>query len=281
MWAEAEPAEGITIVSKTLGEEAFLPHKLPKRLEPIAEALKTALQSLDERRGVRLLIESELPLASGLGSSSAAAVASLMATTSALGHSLSLDEVLKLAMISEKMVHKSPSGIDVHASTYGDIFLFKKGGEAKVIKLEEPVNFCIGFTGIKRATSDMVARFSKLEEERPCQFKALVKSSSCLSKIAAEAIEEGDLEKLGSILNFYQAVLAWFRVSSPELDAMIEDALKAGALGAKLTGAGGGGCILALPRRGEAKRLVEVLRQRGADAFDTTVPQKGVKVWRV
>jgi len=277
---EAEAFEGIEIVSKALGFFSSKKGKVPLSLRPTLEAIKATLEFIGERKGVKVIIDSDLPVSSGLGSSSAVAVATVAATSSALNHELLPEEIVNLAMISERITHGKPSGIDVNVAVYGGVILFKMGEKPKQIELNKDVEFLVCHSGIERRTSEMVSKFSRMKKSYPSLFTSLVSSSSYFTEMAASALVNKDLTTLGSIMNFFHAVLSNLEMSTRELDYMIERTLEAGCIGAKLTGAGGGGCIIALPKSGEARVVTELLKRKGIDASIVKLPLEGVKVWR-
>ncbi len=277
---QASPSSNPEIVSKSLGLTADLNGKVPDRLRPLAMTLAATLEWLNETRGVRCELESSIPISAGLGSSAAGSVALVAAASAALGHQLKPKEIFDLAMVSEKVIHGNPSGIDPAVSTYGGVMLFSKEAPHKPIQLEAPANFIIGFSGVDRSTSKMIRRFSEAQDFHPSTFRALVHSSTIFAENAAKALSEADLSGLAAIMNFNHAILSSLGVSSPALDNLVEAALDAGCLGAKLTGGGGGGCIIALPPAESPDATLTLLRRSAADAWISRVPQAGVKVWR-
>ncbi|MCP8312469.1 MAG: mevalonate kinase [Candidatus Methylarchaceae archaeon HK02M1] len=276
---KAEAFEDIEVKSKELGLVAS-DIKVPHPLKPTIEAIKATLEFIGEKRGVKVEINSDIPASSGLGSSSAVAVATVAATSSALGHDLSPEEIVHLATISERITHGKPSGIDVNVSVYGGVILFKIGEKVKLIKLDRDIEFLVGYSGIERQTSKMVAKFSEMKRMYPNFFASLVSSSSCLTEIATDALTKNDLTTLGSIMSLFHVVLNQMGVSREELDYMVEKALEVGCIGAKLTGAGGGGCIIALPKSGEARIVAEHLKKKGMNISIAKIPCMGVKVWK-
>ena len=276
----ASPSSHPVIVSKSLGLVADLDGKVPDRLRPLAKTLTATLSWLNESRGVKCELESNIPISAGLGSSAAGSVALVAAASAALGHSLKPNEIFDLAMVSERMIHGNPSGIDPAVATYGGVMLFSKGVPHRPIQLKTPANFIIGFSGVDRSTSKMIHRFSESQTSHPSTFRALVRSSSVFAENAAKALSEGDLNSLAAIMNFNHAILSSLGVSSPALDSLVEAALDAGCLGAKLTGGGGGGCIIALPPADRADTALTLLRRSAAEAWISKIPQAGVKVWR-
>ncbi|MEM3709423.1 MAG: mevalonate kinase [Nitrososphaerales archaeon] len=277
---EAKAFEGIEIISKTLGSFSSKEGEASLFFKPTLEAIKATLEFIGEKKGVKLIIDSELPISSGLGSSSAVAVATVAATASVFNHKLSLEEIVNLAMVSERITHGKPSGIDVNVATYGGVILFKMGEKPKRIKLKKDVEFLICYSGIKHKTFEMVSKFSEMKKSYPNLFTSLVLSSNYFTKMAAYALINKDIITLGAIMNFFHTVLSHLGVSTTELDNIVEKALEAGCIGAKLTGAGGGGCIIALPRSGEASIVANTLKRKGIDVSIVKLPLEGVKVWQ-
>jgi mevalonate kinase len=277
---QAEAFEGIEILSKTLGFYSSKKGQVPLSLKPTLEAIKATLEFIGEKKGVRVMIDSDLPVSSGLGSSSAVAVATVAATASAFDHKLSPEEMVNLAMVSERITHGRPSGIDVNVAVYGEVILFKMGEKPRQIKLDKDVEFIVCHSGIERRTSKMVSKFSEMKKSYPNLFASLVASSNYFTEKAAFALMNKDLTTLGAIMNFFHSVLSNLGMSTRELDQLIEKALESGCIGAKLTGAGGGGCIIALPKSGEARVVTESLKRKGIDASIVKLPLGGVKVWQ-
>jgi mevalonate kinase len=277
---EVEAFDDIRIVSKALGSFSSREGEVPPSIEPTLEAIKATLQFIGEKKGVKVTIDSDLPVSSGLGSSSAVAVATVAATASAFNRELSPEEMLNLAMVSERITHGKPSGIDLNVAVYGGVILFKIGEKPKRIKLDGDIEFLVSHCGIERKTCEMVSKFSEMKRFYPNLFSSLVSSSNLFTETAANALVNKDLSTLGAIMNFFHAVLSRFGVSRKELDYMVERVLGAGCIGAKLTGAGGGGCIIALPKHGEARVVAGSLKRKGIEVSIVKLPIRGVKVWR-
>ncbi len=277
--ARASLSDHTSIFSKTIGLTAELPNKIPFRLTPLSEALKATLNYLEEKRNLKIEIETNLPISAGLGSSAAGAVALVAAASSALGHTLKTKEIMKLAMVSEKIIHGNPSGIDPTISAYGGIILFKKGCPHKPVQIKTPIEFIIGYSGAGDSTAKMIKKFAQYKNTNPYTFRALVDSSSIMGKTAASALIAGDLKQLASIINFNHTVLSALGVSSNKLDNLVEKAIGAGCLGAKLTGGGGGGCIIALPPSTNKSKVLEKIAIEAEESWQVKIPTNGVKVW--
>lgn len=222
-------------------------------------------------------IDSEIPQGSGLGSSAAIAVAASAALTSFMGKKLSNDQIWELATRAEKSVHGNPSGIDTRASLSGGIFLFNRKSGAKPIVIRGGLQFLVVFSGKTRSTSELISRVGESRNMRPASFKHLAKAASFLSLQAVDALTNGDLPHLGCLMDLSQLSLSWIGVSSNELDDLIENLRTVGVLGAKITGAGGGGSIIALPKANESESLLKKTSLDYVHAFLTSVPQEGLR----
>ncbi|MEM3613985.1 MAG: mevalonate kinase [Nitrososphaerales archaeon] len=278
--AIAETSPTTTIYSKNLEMQADLStNKIPEKLKPLAAAISSTKEYLNEKRGVKLTIQSNIPPRSGLGSSSSSAVATVAATALALGHKLSLDEVIELAMSAERLVHRSPSGVDVQVSARGGLLLFKKGAKPQTLTLSKNVSFVVACTGIERETSDLIERVKVWREENPSLFNSLVESSTVMSHCCADALCLSDLKRAGAILNFFHATLSWLGISIKEIDRIVEAALSSSAYGAKLTGAGGGGSVIILCSEDKVDNVVKEISSISSEAFATPLPNSGVKTW--
>jgi mevalonate kinase len=268
---EAVSSPEDVVVSHNLGQEC--PIWSPSgELKPVA----TALQKLmDERslRGVKVTINSSIPVAAGLGAS---AVASLAAVGGLFGVTVSRDTLFDLGMISERMVHGNPSGVDVYVAVNGGLVYFK-GRSRKLVSLRQRYPVMVSCTGTERNTGEMMARVAKFKEASPSLYKTLAKASEKLVEDCRKAFEKGDARVIPESMNFHQQALKSMGVSSPELDALIREARLAGFAGAKLTG--GGGCIIGWPGTARFEDSFEGFRSKHPNSFMSYIPSEGVTTW--
>lgn len=277
-YATASLSEESIIISKDLGYRSSL-NKAENNLEPLIKTLKATLEYLNETRGVKIEIYSDIPLAAGLGSSSSSAVAVVAATSKVLGYELKYDEIFKLAMVSEKIIHGKPSGIDIMVALHGGVLLYNINGFSKKLNLNSPIPFIIGYSGIKHKTSEQISNFLERSKSLPSIFKSIVDSISYFGLNAANAMEKGDLATLANIMNSNQSILSHYGVSSEVLDRLIDSALQKGSLGAKLTGGGGGGSLILLTKEDQISKIQDQLRTSFAQSWSINVPQKGLQTW--
>jgi len=248
------------------------------KLEPIRIAVQKVLDISKKRVGVSVEVHSSIPVASGLGSSAAVAAATGAAVSHVLGAKISREEIFRVAYEAERFVHGTPSGIDPTVSTYGGVILFRKDMGFNPIRVEGDIPFVVGDTGIERSTGEMVAKVRERKERYASIINPLIKTGGKIALSAAEALEKGDLNTLGELMDINHSLLSAIGVSNEALERLVYAARKAGALGAKLTGAGGGGCMVALSSPNRLKRVAEAIERAGGKAFIARKSGEGVKI---
>ena len=184
----------------------------------------------------------------GLGSSAAFAVAVIRAVATYIDLEIPDKDVNQLAFKCEEITHGTPSGIDNHVATFAKPILYRKGSESgpTIIQLDEPVPLVIAASHSRGDTKKMVSGVRERYENDESLHSMIFDSIDEISLAGARALEASDYERLGSLMNVCHGLLNAIGVSSPELERMVGIARAVGAVGAKLTGAGGGGSIIAL-----------------------------------
>ena len=214
--------------------------------------------------GFAIRVRSELPRGMGLGSSAAFAVAIVRAFDRLLGLSLDDERVNEIAFECEKLAHGNPSGVDNTLATFARPMLFCRQGAFDVEELElatkPPIVIACGHQ--PGVTHEQVAGVRARYEARQQTYDAIFDQIDALSVAGARALKAGDYVELGQLMNVCQGLLNALGVSTPELEQMVDVARKAGASGAKLTGAGGGGSIVAVCP-GAVEEVVKALRAAG------------------
>ncbi|MEM4303586.1 MAG: mevalonate kinase [Candidatus Caldarchaeum sp.] len=200
-------------------------------------------------------IHSESPGAAGLGSSAAVSVALAKALASLYNIDMSIESVIHYSMLAEKEFHGRPSGIDSHITAIGGTLLYNGPGKYQNLKLDKHPEILIVYTGIKRKTSKMVSYVQNLSAERPDEFTQLTEIYSELYKKAVEALKSNDLILLGRLMTVNHLLLKCLGLSNTVVENVVETLLEKGAYGAKITGAGGGGCVIAVGDDELAKHL--------------------------
>lgn len=249
-------------------------------LEPISLVAQATLkESGDQHKGLNVQIESNIPVGVGLGSSAAVAVSTIAAIVRLLSGKLDRKLTRRLAFESERHVHKIPSGIDQTVSTYGGVIVYQREKPFKHVVLRRAFPIIIGDTGIRRSTGDIVSRVKAFLAERDTLMKRVMKSANLISRRALVAVQQADRKRLGELMNLNHELLRQIEVSTKELDQLVSAAREAGAFGAKLTGAGGGGCMIALASPDNTNSVLEAIREAGGNSYLANIERRGVKSW--
>lgn len=204
----------------------------------------------------------ELPPGGGVGCSAAIGVA----VARALDPSASIERVMERATAWERIFHGNPSGIDVGAAAVGGCLRFVRGEGVRPLVTARTVHLAVGATGRASSTKMMVERVAALRSEDPARVAGIFDRVGELVDAAVSALGSGDHDALGAAMNENHSLLRELPVSTPELDELVAIARGAGALGAKLTGAGGGGCAVALAS--DEAHALEMVREWSRAGFD-------------
>ena len=237
-----------------------------------SELLKALEQTQDELGlgAHRLEVDVNLPLGSGLGGSAAIGVAVTRALLSAHGEVESRERVLAGAAAWEQVFHGNPSGVDAAAAYAGGCIWFSKAGGIEPMFVAVPLRLAICLAGPPASTKQMVESVRRLGERRPDLLGKSLAGIESLVKNAKLCIEAGDLRALGQLMNYNQMLLSGLFLSTPEIERACAVAREAGALGAKLTGAGGGGAVIALCDT-SSQPVEDALRDAGFTAFSSEI----------
>ncbi|MEI7770552.1 MAG: mevalonate kinase [Chloroflexales bacterium] len=268
-YAEARPGPpgtGLRFVAPDLGASWGLaddPHN------PLSELAAAALAHLDiPAPDMTLSLCSDIPIAGGMGSGAAIGAALVRALAAQAGRELPPAEVSALVYASEGRYHGTPSGIDNTVIAYEQAIWFQRRPPASPliapVAIGAPLTLVVGDTGVRSATHMPVGSVRERWQADPPAYEALFDAVGELVARARDALAAGDLAALGAILDANQRLLAQIGVSSPDLEQLIGVARAAGALGAKLSGAGWGGVMIALAPIGAQDEIAAALRAAGA-----------------
>ena len=247
-------------------------------LEPIYFAATQALAAKKQQAGLEVDIVSDIPYGVGLGSSAAALVATIAAVDSLLGKA-DRKKICESAIEAERIIHKNSSGADCYVSTFGGLIHYSKGQEYKKIDAKAKLFLVIGDTGIKHNTGELVSSVRKLKEANQMSFAGLMSQSKDICNQALAALNNGNVDHLGMLMNENQLLLERLGVSHEKADELIDIARRAGALGAKITGAGGGGAIIALAATKEDSEAIAAgIKEAGYNAFEVEIDSKGLLI---
>lgn len=234
--------------------------------DPIALAVQGVMHALviGHLPALKLRISSTIPVAAGLGSGAAVSVAILRALSAFLGHPLPDEIVSALAFEVEKKHHGTPSGIDNTVVTYARPIFFTRGQPFEILPPAETITLIIADSGIKSPTHLAVAAVKEAWQADPHHFDALFDDIGQVSQQARQLITEGPVRELGPLMTENHHILQQVGVSSAELDFLVDAALQAGAAGAKLSGGGRGGNMIALATLENAEKISTALTDAGA-----------------
>lgn len=227
--------------------------------------------------GFNISIKSDLPPGAGLGSSAAVSVATAAAANACLNLNLSKSEISDIAFEAEKIVHGTPSGIDNTITTYGSAILYKKGS-IRPVKIKSRIPITIGDTGIERSTAEWVKKVKLRRDRQKKIISPIINLIGSLVTESLKLLEKNDLPALGELMDINQGLLEAIGVSTFELEKLISVARKNGAYGAKLTGAGGGGCMIALSPETKQKQIAEAILKAKGKPIITKISTQGVKI---
>lgn len=261
----AQSGKGIAVNARDIAHTVCLDDAPPD--EPLALTVRNTLAHLGLHEcnlDLTLTITSTIPVASGLGSGAAVAVALIRALSAHLGRPLDAAQISTLAYQTETLFHGTPSGIDNTVVAYEQPVYFKKNYPIEIFGVHTPFWIAIADTGKPGLTRVAVADVRTAWQRDPAHYDALFDAIGRIVDRARRAIETGNVNALGPLMDENQALLRQIDVSSPELETLIAAALRAGAAGAKLCGGGRGGNMIALVTPRNAESIRRALLDAGA-----------------
>ncbi|MDJ0928813.1 MAG: hydroxymethylglutaryl-CoA reductase, degradative [Gammaproteobacteria bacterium] len=246
------------------------PPEQRRSFEQAAGAILDQLGLAD--RNICIEVFPDVPRGMGLGGSAALAVAIIRALDLHFNLGLTDAEVNELAFLSEQIAHGEPSGIDNTLATYGQPLLFRKGNPPLVepLLLPKPLTLIVGMTHKEGLTAKTVAGVRAARERNPKLYDKIFDDIDGLVRQSIPIVQDGNVAALGELMNICQGLLNALQVSTPELERLIGIARRAGAVGAKLTGGGGGGAMIALCN-GNADDVQSAIERHGFRALRLNV----------
>ncbi len=266
----ADPSGQIRITSKQTDLNVYLSaleenHPFRKLIDTFCD--KTGVKQLP---AMHISLSSAIPQASGLGSGAAVSVAIIRALSCFLEIEPAPDLISEIAFDVEKIYHGTPSGIDNTVIAFEKAVYYLRNHPIEFLSLRHPLNLIIADTGVAAKTIEMVNQVKQAWLQNPEQLTEIFNTIGHLAAQSKEFLEKGNLDKLGTALTANHTLLQQTGVSTPLLDTLVETAIKAGACGAKLSGGGGGGNMIALAEEKYIESVKEALQNAGAAQVFTT-----------
>jgi len=263
----ASSGEGVTIVARDLG----LVHRLGDSIQddeahPLELTVRNTFERIGLSEGRDLLIEvsSTIPVARGMGSGAAVATAIVRALSAHFGAGLTASDVSELVYKTEILHHGTPSGIDNSVIAFEKPIYFLKEEGPQTFEVGRPFSLVIADTGASSSTREVVGDVRDSWTAERERYDTLFADVGSVAMAAKASIARGDMAEAGRLMNVNQALLEEIGVSSAEISALVGAARQAGALGAKLSGAGKGGNVIALVMPAARQRVTAALQSAGA-----------------
>lgn len=263
---------GVELIIPRWGVERRLPVELEQR-HSFEKPIGLILEQLGlADRSMRIQVFPHVPRAMGLGCSAALAVGVIRALDLHFSLGLEDEAVNALAHECEKVAHGNPSGVDNHVATFNRPILYRRGEPStwKTLSIAKGIPMVVGITGVESLTARMVAHVRAARERDRARYDRMFEEIDRLALEGMEAMEQHDLERLGACMNFCHGLLNALGVSSRELEELVDIARANGALGAKLTGGGGGGAMIALCPD-DTRRVCQAMEDAGYQAMEVEI----------
>ncbi len=251
---------------------------IPKEAQFTELAVATFRDKYKTNSGISITTKSDFPPTFGFGSSSAVVVGVLKSLAELFGVKLFEKELFDLSYKVVLDIQGKGSGFDLASAIYGGTIYYKTGGSIIESLKTNEINLVIGYSGVKADTVSMI----NLTEEKMKNYqngvRQIFNNIANIVEEAKGAILEKDWERAGTLMDYNQSYLEDLGVSTDKLNQMITAAKKAGAYGAKLSGAGGGDCMIALVSPERKKDIEEAIKNTGGEIIDAKIDNIGVRV---
>lgn len=273
---EVEEGNGWEVIDNRLATPGYK----DKKFNEAQQAIKNVIEHLKiDTINQRLIItfEGDLVAASGVGASAAQCTSLARALNDQFNLNLDDEKVNEAAYYGETAYHGTPSGIDNTASTYGGLIWFEKnlsGGKNKIERLSagQKMYLVIVNSGITASTVEVVGDVKKLKEANPEKFEIIFEEYRNIANDAKKALLKGDKDTVGTLMNQNHKLLQEITVSGDINDNIVNTALENGALGAKMTGTGRGGLVIALAfDESNQKKISQAIENQGFTTWNTTI----------
>ena len=263
-------------IKSNIGELELEPNKpiseINSPLKPFYYLANKIIQ--EQNSGIKIEVESEIPLGVGLGSSSACCVAGAAAISKLFGN-ISKEEILKLAIEAEKTIFQNTSGADCTVCTFGGLMEYNKKNGFSKIESEPNFHLVIANSNVEHSADRVVAGVREFKESNKEEFSKLCENESTLIENVLELLKENNIKELGHKAIQNQEYLERIGISNDKLRDMIQIGQKS-SFGAKITGAGGGGCIFALTDESNLENTIKEFKEKNHECFSVKIDFKGL-----
>jgi len=239
-------------------------------------AVQTIKRLFDIDFCAEITIRSQLPPRQGLGSSAAVTVSTIKALADCLGIELENEAVAKIGHQVETAVQGKASPADTFVSSTGGVVLIEQTTTSHLSSLNVPI--IIGATGIERSTGDVIASVARIKQKYPSLVTDVLRSMGDVTRLGKQKLADEDFVGLGELMNINQGLLESIGVSGEALSRLVYAARTAGALGAKMTGAGRGGCMLAIAQDRDVKKVSQAIVNHGAQVLNAAFSDSGLQI---
>lgn len=249
-----------------------------RRLAPLLKLARSVERLFGEQnQGLRIVVRSEIPVGRGMGSGAAVSVAIVRAVCNALDRRLNTEQISELALVAEKEYHRTPSGVDTAVVARDEPIYFVKDKAPRAIAVGPSVfHFLVADTGVSSSTAEVVDAVRAAREKDKANYDSYFWEIGSLASVSREILKNGSPVELGLCMSRAHQTLQSMGVSCRELDHLVSVALDNGAPGAKLSGAGRGGAMIALlPDAEHEQRITNELISAGAENVFSTVLASG------
>lgn len=266
-------------VTSAIWDRSYQIADVAMHADPVYSAISLTAKALGIPIPIRhYTIESDIPAASGLGSGAALSAALGRAVALAVGIDLDPALLNDVVFEVERLYHGTPSGIDNTVVVYEKPVYFVRGHPIQLLQVQAEYTFVVADTGIRAPTRESVADVRALMVTQPDAATSAVSAIGNLARRARNALAVGDVRDVGHCMSLNHQLLQQLTVSSPELDRLVQAATDAGAIGAKLSGGGRGGNMIALVDPATEATVEAALRAAGAAHTFVTVLRNGTEV---
>ncbi|MGP8319907.1 MAG: mevalonate kinase [Methanosarcinaceae archaeon] len=247
---------------------------IDSEIHPYVSAVIERMGEFTSIKGVSIKIDSDIPVGSGIGSSAAVTVATIAALNTLFNCKITLEEIAKLGHEIEMQIQGAASPTDTYVSTMGGVVIIPQKKKLEHIDCK----IVIGNTNMLSSTKELVANVAKLRDSYPQIIDPVLSVISSISKIGEELVTNRDYASIGYLMNINHGLLDSVGVSSIELSSLVYAARNSGAFGAKITGAGGGGCIVAFVDRMQVDGVAYAINAAGGSSIITNATEHGIMV---